>query len=62
MKRRAPDSNGKRGKIETPEAQLRRLDSLPVESGRPQRNGTSNKECRPYPKREFLDIQHGSLC
>ncbi|WP_160316524.1 hypothetical protein [Rossellomorea marisflavi] len=40
MKRRAPDSNGKRGKIETPEAQLRRLDSLPVESGRPQRNGT----------------------
>ncbi|KMK94923.1 hypothetical protein VL06_15355 [Rossellomorea marisflavi] len=40
MKRRASDSNGKRGKIETPEAQLRRLDSLPVESGRPQRNGT----------------------
>jgi len=35
MKRRAPDSNGKRGKIETPEAQLRRLDSLPVESGHP---------------------------
>ncbi|MGD7048960.1 hypothetical protein [Rossellomorea marisflavi] len=41
MKRRAPDSNGKRGKIETPEAQLRRLDSLPVESGRPQRNETA---------------------
>jgi hypothetical protein len=40
MKRRALDSNGKRGKIETPEAQLRRLHSLPVESGRPQRNGT----------------------
>ncbi|WP_416314119.1 hypothetical protein [Rossellomorea sp. FS2] len=40
MQRRPTDSFGNRGMPETPEAQLRRLDSLPEESGRSQRNGT----------------------
>ncbi|MEW4225500.1 hypothetical protein [Rossellomorea marisflavi] len=40
MQRRPADSFGNRGMLETPEAQLRRLDSLPEESRRPQRNGT----------------------
>ncbi|MEW4220280.1 hypothetical protein [Rossellomorea marisflavi] len=41
MKRKALDSDGNRGKIETPEAQLRRLDFLPAESKRLQRKGTA---------------------
>ncbi|MBV6682274.1 hypothetical protein [Rossellomorea marisflavi] len=40
MKRKALDSDGNRGKLETPEAQLRRLDFLPAESKRLQRKGT----------------------
>lgn len=40
MQRRPTDSFGNRGMLETSEAQLRRLDSLPEESRRPQRNGT----------------------
>ncbi|TYO74213.1 hypothetical protein [Rossellomorea marisflavi] len=40
MQRRPTDSFGNRGKLETTEAQLRRLDSLPEESRRPQRNET----------------------
>ncbi|KMK95848.1 hypothetical protein VL03_06610 [Rossellomorea marisflavi] len=40
MQRKPADSFGNRGKLETPEAQLRRLDSLPEESRRPQRNET----------------------
>ncbi|VXC45238.1 conserved hypothetical protein [Bacillus sp. 349Y] len=40
MKRKALDSDGNRGKVETPEAQLRRLDFLPAESKRLQRKGT----------------------
>ncbi|MEW4306668.1 hypothetical protein [Rossellomorea marisflavi] len=32
LKRKALDSDGKRGKLETPEAQPRRLDFLPAES------------------------------
>ncbi|MCM2590017.1 hypothetical protein [Rossellomorea marisflavi] len=40
MQRRPADSFGNRGMLETPEAQLRRLDSLPEESRRPQRNET----------------------
>ncbi|WP_285806090.1 hypothetical protein [Rossellomorea marisflavi] len=34
LKRKALDSDGNRGKVETPEAQLRRLDFLPAESKR----------------------------
>ncbi|MEW4288672.1 hypothetical protein ABER02_16010 [Rossellomorea marisflavi] len=40
MKRKALDSDRNRGKLETPEAQLRRLDFLPAESKRLQRKGT----------------------
>ncbi|WP_317947567.1 hypothetical protein [Rossellomorea marisflavi] len=40
MKRKALDSDGNRGKVETPEAKLRRLDFLPAESKRLQRKGT----------------------
>ncbi|QHA38044.1 hypothetical protein D5E69_21195 [Rossellomorea marisflavi] len=40
MQRRPTDSFGNRGKLETTEAQLWRLDSLPEESRRPQRNET----------------------
>ncbi|MHC8520534.1 hypothetical protein ACPJHQ_03740 [Rossellomorea sp. H39__3] len=40
MKRKALDSDGNRGKLETPEAELRRLDFLPSESKRLQRKGT----------------------
>ncbi|WP_370294537.1 hypothetical protein [Rossellomorea marisflavi] len=40
MKRKALDSDGNRGKVETPEAQLRRLDFHPAESKRLQRKGT----------------------
>ncbi|VXB83672.1 conserved hypothetical protein [Bacillus sp. 349Y] len=42
MKRKGLDSDGKRGKLETPEAQLRRLDFLPAESKRLQQKGTIN--------------------
>ncbi|KQU59523.1 hypothetical protein ASG66_07330 [Bacillus sp. Leaf406] len=42
MKRKGHDSDGKRGMIETPEAQLRRLDFLPAESRPLQRKGTIN--------------------
>ncbi|GLI82813.1 hypothetical protein ANABIO32_05000 [Rossellomorea marisflavi] len=41
MQRRPADSFGNRVKVETPEAQLRRLDPLPEESGRSQRNETA---------------------
>ncbi|WP_367037969.1 hypothetical protein [Rossellomorea marisflavi] len=52
MQRRPTDSFGNRGKLETPEAQLRRLDSLPEESRRPQRNGTDLVPPRSSPKAE----------
>ncbi|WP_430508142.1 hypothetical protein [Rossellomorea marisflavi] len=42
MKRKALDSDGNRGKLETPEAQLRRLDFLPAESKHLQWKGTVN--------------------
>ncbi|WP_367036185.1 hypothetical protein [Rossellomorea marisflavi] len=41
MQRRAADSFGNRGKIETLQAQPKRLNRLPEESGRPQRKGTN---------------------
>ncbi|GLI83409.1 hypothetical protein ANABIO32_11010 [Rossellomorea marisflavi] len=40
MERKGLDSCGKGGKLETPEAQLRRLDYLPAESKSLQRKGT----------------------
>ncbi|MEW4288673.1 hypothetical protein Q0N33_09850 [Rossellomorea marisflavi] len=40
MKPKARDSDGNRGKVETPEAQLKRLDFLPAESKRLQWKGT----------------------
>ncbi|WP_160140871.1 hypothetical protein [Bacillus sp. SLBN-3] len=40
LKRKALDSDGNRGNLETPEAQLRRIDFLPAESKRLQRKGT----------------------
>ncbi|WP_347319218.1 hypothetical protein [Rossellomorea sp. RS05] len=42
LKRKGLDSDGNRGKLETPEAQLRRLDFLPAESRPLQRKGTIN--------------------
>ncbi len=42
LKRKGHDSDGKRGMIETPEAQLRWLDFLPAESRPLQRKGTIN--------------------
>ncbi|WP_317947956.1 hypothetical protein [Rossellomorea marisflavi] len=39
MKRKGLDSCGNAGKLETPEAQLRRLDCLPAESKPLQRKG-----------------------
>jgi len=42
LKRKGHDSDGKRGKLETPEAQLRRPDFLPAESKLLQRKGTIN--------------------
>ncbi|UKS64102.1 hypothetical protein [Rossellomorea marisflavi] len=42
LKRKGHDSDGKREMIETPEAQLRRLDFLPAESWPLQRKGTIN--------------------
>ncbi|UTE73235.1 hypothetical protein M1I95_01415 [Rossellomorea marisflavi] len=44
-------------KVETPEAQLRRLDSLPEESRRPQRNGTVfDSTENPHPKQKVAFI------
>ncbi|WP_197082202.1 hypothetical protein [Rossellomorea marisflavi] len=40
LKRKALDSDRNRGKLETPQAELRRLDFLPSESKRLQRKGT----------------------
>ncbi|WP_187427181.1 hypothetical protein [Rossellomorea marisflavi] len=40
LKRKALDSDRNRGKLETPEAELRRLDFLPAESKRLERIGT----------------------
>ncbi|MEW5568312.1 hypothetical protein [Rossellomorea marisflavi] len=40
LKRKALDSDRNRGKLETPEAELRRLDFLPAESNRLERKGT----------------------
>ncbi|WP_367036037.1 hypothetical protein [Rossellomorea marisflavi] len=42
MKRKGLDSDGKRGKLETPETQPRRLDFLPAESKPLQRKGAIN--------------------
>ncbi|WP_160316594.1 hypothetical protein [Rossellomorea marisflavi] len=53
MQRRPADSFGNRVKFDTPDAQLRRLDSLPKESRRPQRNGTVFDSTEdPHPKQK----------
>ncbi|MFW0781928.1 hypothetical protein ACM6N5_16810 [Rossellomorea marisflavi] len=40
LQRRPPDSYGRSGQGETLQAQPKRLTARPMESGRPQRNGT----------------------
>ncbi|MDW4528686.1 hypothetical protein FZC83_18050 [Rossellomorea marisflavi] len=40
VQRRPPDSYGRSGQGETLQAQPKRLTARPMESGRPQRNGT----------------------
>ncbi|UTE73311.1 hypothetical protein M1I95_01825 [Rossellomorea marisflavi] len=44
VKRRPPDSYGKSGQGETLQATPKRLTARPMESGWPQRNGTSQLE------------------
>ncbi|WP_367034783.1 hypothetical protein [Rossellomorea marisflavi] len=51
LKRKALDSNRKRGKVETPEAQLRRLDFHPGESKCLERKGT----VRVFPPSQFQE-------
>ena len=56
--RKALDSYGNRGMFETPQAQLRRLDFLPVESKGLQRRGTDPSPLPPPQYREATHICH----